>query len=193
MRTLFLLVFSATLFLSACEIKQKESGELPKVDVTAEEGKFPKYEVDWAKVDVGTTTRTVKVPKVVVVMEEQEVTVPYIDVKMPNDSAAVREERTLAVEAQVSGETHDLQIQEVYATENRLYVLAALKPTGQNLQKETMRVSDQIVVNVPDDMNVKYYILGKRPSGLFNLQYNYIDSRAEIEERLQNGKVIYRR
>lgn len=193
MKKLFLLALSAVLFLMSCEIKQKEEGKLPDVDINTESGKLPKYEVDWAKVDVGTTTRTIKVPKVVVVMEEKEVSVPYIDVKMPADSNAVREERTLAVEAQVSGETQDLQIKEVYATENRLYVIAELKPTGQDLQKETMRVSDQVVVNVPDDMNVKYYIIGKRPSGLFNLQYNYIDSRADIANKLQNGKVIYSR
>jgi hypothetical protein len=199
MRKMLFVAFAAIFVFENCEIKQTEKGELPKVRVNAEEGKLPKFDVDWAKVNVGTTTRIVKVPKVVVVMEEQEIKVPYVDVDMPSDSGSVntsprqKEERTLTVEAEVSGQTQDLKIQEVYATENRLYVIAELEPTGQDLQKETMRVSDRVVVNVPDDMDVKYYIIGKRPSGLFNLQYRYIDSRAAIADKLQGGKVIYSR
>ncbi len=73
----------ALLAFASCEVKQTEEGKLP--DVETEPGKLPEYDVDWADVDVGTTTRTVKVPKVVVVMEEEEVNVPYIDVKMPSD------------------------------------------------------------------------------------------------------------
>lgn len=198
MKTNFLLLAILAFFcFTSCEVKQTEEGKLPDVDVDAEAGKLPKYDVNWADVDVGTTTRTVKVPKVVVVMEEEEVQVPYVDVKMPaeqGDDTGVREERTLAVEAQVEDESHDLKIQEVYATENRLYVVATLKPTGQDLQNQTMRVSDQIVVNVPEDMNVKYYIIGEKPEGsFFNFRYNYISSRDEIADRLQDGKMIYQR
>ncbi|MFN7115455.1 MAG: hypothetical protein ACK4TA_01570 [Saprospiraceae bacterium] len=193
------LALFVVLSLASCEIKKTEEGKMPEVEVDTEAGKLPDYKVDWADVDVGTTTRTVKVPKVVVVMEEREVKVPYIDVKMPNDTASgrtttEREERTLAVEAQVHGESHELNIEEVYATDNRLYVISRLTPTGQDLQNETMQVSDQIVVNVPEDMNVKYYIIGKKPDGnFFNTRYTYISSREEIADKLQGGKTIYSR
>lgn len=56
-------------------LKKNESGSLPEVDVDvdAEAGSLPEYDVDWAEVNVGTKTETIKVPKVVVVMEEEEV------------------------------------------------------------------------------------------------------------------------
>lgn len=196
-KLIFLLLCSGALCWTSCEIKKTDDGKLPKVDVKTEEGKLPKYKVNWADVNVGTTTRTVKVPKVKVVMEEEEVKVPYIDVQMPDeqgDDTGVKEERTLAVEAQVKGETHDLKIQEVYAKEDHLYVIAVLKPTGQNLQDETMQVSDQIVVNVPEDMNVKYYIIGDKPQGsFFNTRYTYINSKSEIADKLEGAKIIYSR
>ncbi len=98
------------------------------------------------------------------------------------------------MEAEVRGEVYDLKIQEVYATNNRLYVISTLEPTGQNLQDETMRVSDRIVVNVPSDMDVKYYIIGEKPEGFFfNMQYKYIDNKADIADKLEGGKVIYQR
>ena len=56
-----------------CNVDQKKEMELPSVDVdvSAEEGQLPTYDVDWADVNVGTTTKTVEVPKVVIVMEER--------------------------------------------------------------------------------------------------------------------------
>ncbi|MEQ9619676.1 MAG: hypothetical protein RIG61_10950 [Deltaproteobacteria bacterium] len=70
------------------EVVKKEEGELPDVDVDVDEGTLPDYDVELPDVDVGVTKRTVKVPKVIVVMEEEEVQVPYIDIDMPGDNDA---------------------------------------------------------------------------------------------------------
>lgn len=59
----------ATLSLAACDVEQTEEGSLPEVDV--EGGNMPEYDVDTADVDVGT--------------EEKTVTVPDVDVTMPDD------------------------------------------------------------------------------------------------------------
>jgi len=174
----------------SCDVDQTEEGEMPEVDVDVEEGEMPEYDVDWANVNVSTTTRMVEVPKVVVVMEKEEVEVPVIDVNMPDDSLEM-EERTLMVEAEVSGESHELDIIEVYATNNRLYVISRLEGTGQTLGEETMRVSDQLVLNAPEDVDIRHYIVGKKPTGEYNNQYTYINNRGEISEKLANGKVIY--
>ena len=191
MKKLFLFLFiSSSLWFISCDIDQTQEGELPDVDVdvSADAGKLPAFDVDWADVKVGTRTKTVKVPKVVVVMEETEVEVPYVDVDMPNDEE--KEERTLIVEAEVRDKVYDLEIEQVYAVDDRLYVISSLEATDEDIDDQTMRVSDRVIVNVPD-FNVKHFIIGKRPEGDFNNQYTFVSSRDELNEKLKNGKAIY--
>lgn len=190
MRLFTLLCLCLTLTLAACEVDQTEEGSLPDVDVAVdtEPGDLPEYDVDWANVDVGTTTRTVEVPKVVVTTETEEVEVPYLDMNIPEGGDKM--ERTIAVEAEVAEEA-ELEIQEVYATGNRLIVISDLERTGQALDGEVIRVSDRIVLNAPD-LDVKHYIIGERPEGDFNTRYTYVDSRAGIDG-LENGRSIYSR
>lgn len=187
---LFIALLSFGLFFG-CDVEQTDEGELPEMDVDVEEGELPSYEVNWADIDVGTRTKTVKVPDVRVVMEEEEVEVPYIDVQSPSELGD-RYEQTLAVEAELTERAGELEIREVYATGDQLIVLAGLQMTDQALGGEAMRVSDQVVVNAPD-MNVKYYIIGDKPARGFNDRYIYISDRNDIAEDLQNGKTIYMR
>lgn len=176
---------------SACDIDQTREGELPEVDVSIDEGQAPAYDVDWADVEIRTRTETVEVPKVRVVTETEQVEVPYIDMDWPDDMGETGE-RTLVVEADVWRDA-DLEIEEVYATGQRLVVLATLQIEGdEELENEAMRVSDQVVVNAPD-MDVRYYIIGDRPEGGFNNRYTYISSRDELSNLLQNGRSIYQR
>lgn len=181
---------SMFVFTTSCDVDQTRETKLPDVDVDVdtEAGQLPKFDVDWADVNVGTKTKTIKVPKVVVVMEEEEIEVPYIDVDMPDDKD--REEHDIVVEAEVSGKAHDLEIQEVYATGKRLYIISKLEATDQDLGEERMRVSDRLVLNAPD-LDVKHYIIGDRPSGSFNKQYTYVANRSAINNKLKNGKKIY--
>lgn len=59
-------------FVPACTAEKTQEGEMPDVDVQG--GQVPKYDVDAADVDVNSTTRTV--------------TVPDVDVTMPNEQAS---------------------------------------------------------------------------------------------------------
>ena len=96
-----LLSLSVLAALTSCDIDKTKKGELPSVDVDvdAESGELPAFDVDWADVNVGTKTKMVEVPKVVVVMEEEEVEVPYVDVDMPEDYAdREKMERSLVVD-----------------------------------------------------------------------------------------------
>lgn len=187
MKTTMRILFSIALIsLVSCDVDQTQEGEMPEVDVNVEEGDMPEYDVDWADVDVNTTTRTVEVPKVVVVMEEEEVEVPVVDVDMPNQE---KEERTIMVEAQVKETSHEIDIEGVYASKSRLIVISELEDTGQDLQEQTMRVSDQIVLNAPD-LDIKHYIIGSKPQGDFNNQYTYISSKSEISDKLRNTTEI---
>ena len=185
------------LFLSvitfACDVDQTQEGELPEVDVDVdtEAGQAPEYDGEWADIDVNTTTRMVEVPKVTVEMVEEEVEVPVLDVDWP-DEYGDAEETTFMVEADVDQEA-ELDIREIYATGQRMIVLAELEKEGEMLQNgQLMRVSDQVVVNAPD-MDVRYYIIGDRPEGMSNTRYRYISDRSDIEDMLQNGRSIYSR
>lgn len=187
------LVFTlATLALiSSCNVKKEEQGELPEVDVdvTAEEGELPEYDVDWASVDVGTTTKMVEVPKVMIVMEEEEVEVPVIDVNAPGED---KTERTVVVEAEVSDVEHDLEIKEIRASKNRLYVISKLEKMEESLDGKTMRIQDQVELNAPD-LDVVHYIVGEKADNVLNNQYYYVDSMTALNEDIQGAKVIYSR
>jgi len=191
MKKLILLTIMS-LSLMACNVKKEESGDLPEVDVDidTEAGELPEYEVNWADVDVGTTTKMVEVPKVVIVMEEEEVEVPYIDVDMPDGDDREKSEKTLMVEAEVTDNEHELDIKEIWAAKNNLYVIAELEETDQDIGDKKMRVSDQVSLNAPD-LNVKYYIIGERPDRVFNTQYTYLKNADELKSKLDNPKKIY--
>ncbi len=192
LKTTLCLLTCFSFFTYSCDIDKTEEGEAPKLDVDFSPGEAPKYDIDWAEVNVKKTTKTVEVPEVRVVMVEKEVEVPYLDFEMPDDSSSTgeKEEMTIMVEAEVSGETHQLNIQEIYATGEQLIVISELQSTGQDLQDETVRVSDQVVINAPD-MSVKHYIVGDRPNGGFNSQYTYIQNKNQISNKLKNAQKIY--
>jgi hypothetical protein len=186
---------AAALVFTSCEMKKTESGELPEVDVDVETeaGNLPEYDVEWADVDLKTTTRTVEVPKVVVVMEEEEVEVPVLDLDMPDEGDfGEKSERTLLVEAEVSGKEHDLEIKEIRATGRKLYVIAELEELDQDLQGKTVRVQDQVDINAPD-LDVQYIIIGERPDRVYNRNNRYVNSMNDINNMIGDADVIYKR
>ncbi len=70
-----LLLALLTVFATGCRVRQTEEGELPDVDVSAEGGKIPEYDVDAADVDVKTEKREIEVPT-------------DVDVNMPGEEKA---------------------------------------------------------------------------------------------------------
>ncbi|MFS4446498.1 hypothetical protein [Maribacter sp. 2307UL18-2] len=189
MKKLLLLVLSITV-LSSCNIKKEEKGELPDldVDVTADAGELPEYEVNWADVEVGTTTKTLDIPKVVIIMEEETVEVPFIDVDMPNSDEKM--EQTIMVEAEVTDKEHELEIIEIWASGEQLYVISKLESKEQSIGDKKMRVSDQVTLNAPK-LDIKHYIVGARPDRMFNTQYDYLNTIEELKSSLDDYTVIY--
>jgi hypothetical protein len=173
--------------LGACRVEQEEAGSLPDVDVEVEPGSLPEYDVQGPDVNVGVTERTVTVPRVVVVQEEETVEVPYIDVDLPG---ADRVERTITPEVEVPSGGYDLSIQGVYAVNNELWVVSNLEEVDPNAPETVVRVSDRVVLNAPD-MPVRHFIVGERPEGTFNEQYTFINSRDEIAPELNAGRQLY--
>lgn len=70
-KAFILLMALLAVLATGCRVRQTEEGEMPDVDVSAEGGKVPEYDVDAADVDVKT--------------EKREVTVPDVDVTMPGE------------------------------------------------------------------------------------------------------------
>lgn len=176
-------------FATSCKIDQTKETELPDVNVSVEEGQLPEFDVDWADVNVGTRTETVEVPKVVIVMEEMEVEIPYLDVDMPNEYGE-KEERTIRVEAEVDGFEHEIEIEKVYANGNNLIVVSELEKGDTSIDDKKMRVSDQIKLNAPN-LNVKHYIIGEKPNRVFNDSYKYVSNEASLKDKLDGYRVIY--
>lgn len=71
-KTAFFAVCSASVLfaLSGCKVEQTEKGELPDVEVKADGGKLPKYEVETPEVEVGSKTVEVEVPTAKVEMPD---------------------------------------------------------------------------------------------------------------------------
>ena len=68
------ILFTATtamvLALAGCKVDKTQEGELPDVEVKADGGQLPKYEVETPEVDVGSKTVEVEVPTATVEMPD---------------------------------------------------------------------------------------------------------------------------
>lgn len=82
--------FGSMLTLSACNVEKTQEGELPEVDVDAQGGQLPAYDVETPDVDVGTQPAQVTTPDVDVDVgtETSTVPVPDVDVTLPEDNDA---------------------------------------------------------------------------------------------------------
>jgi len=190
-KLLVLLVSICLINLYACEIDNTKSGELPSVDVDVDTkaGDLPEFDVDWVNVDVGMTTKTISVPTIEIVMEEREVEVPFINAKWPSDYDEVQEQ-TITVEAEITGQEHTVEIEEIYAKGDKLIVVSSLENINTPIGDQVMRVNDQVVINAPD-LIIKHYIIGKKPLRGFNDNFTYIANRKKIAKRLKGAKKIY--
>jgi hypothetical protein len=192
-RMLLLGVAATAIFAaSGCTVEKTQSAKAPDVDVDVDSGRWPRYNVKWADVDVGTTTKTITVPKLEWKREQTQIQVPYIDIKAPG--AGEREERTISVELEVPGRGYELQIREVRAAGDELWVISDLKQTGDN-HAAYGRVSDQVVVNAPEDLRIRRVIIGHRPKGVYNQQYTFYSDLNALQRRLPQGggRVLYQR
>lgn len=188
MKLRILSIFAIAAILTSCDIKKTEDGDMPDidVDVQADSGELPEYDVDWMNVDVATTTKMVEVPKLVVIMEEEQVEVPVLDIDMPGDKS----ERTLTVETEISGTDKNLDIREVRATKNKLFVIATLEENNTDLEGKTIRKQDQVVINAPN-LDVEYIIVGNRADRVFNNNNRYFSSMNNLDSDIAEAQVIY--
>jgi len=94
--TLTATVFTAFLVTAGCDVEQVEEGEMPDIDVDADAGQLPDYEVvqtregEMPDVDVDSTGGNlpeydVEGPDVDVGTTDVEIEVPTVDIDLPDD------------------------------------------------------------------------------------------------------------
>lgn len=76
-----LLVLVIALAFGYLRVRQTQTAKLPEVSVQG--GQAPKFDVDAAKVDVGTKQTSIPVPKVET--KREPITLPTVDVKKPGE------------------------------------------------------------------------------------------------------------
>lgn len=183
--------FIVMLFAGAtgCTVDRTQSAKAPDVDVNVDPGRWPKYKVNWADVDVGTRTKTITVPKLEWKREQTQVEVPYIDIKAPNATA---EERTISVQVEVPDSGYDLDVKQVRAAGDQLWVVSELKQTGAGKGGPT-RIADQVMVNAPEDLNIRKVIVGQRPEGFYNQEYTFVPDMDTLQQKMPagGGRVLY--
>lgn len=57
-----LTIATVSIAVAACDVDQTEEGEAPEIDVQADAGELPEYDVEPVDVDVSTGTKQVEVP-----------------------------------------------------------------------------------------------------------------------------------
>ena len=178
---------------ASCSVEETREATAPDVDVDVDPGRWPKYDVNWADVDVGTSERTVQVPVVRIERQPREITVPYIHIDVPG--AGTVEDRTINVAADVPHGGYALEIQEVRAAADDLWVVARLtEKEAVKSPRALTRVSDRVVVNAPDDLDVRTIIVGERPATANNEPHRFVSSMDELNRMIPNqARVIYQR
>jgi hypothetical protein len=178
---------------ASCSVEQTREAAAPDVEVDVDPGRWPKYDVNWADVDVGTSKRTVQVPVIRIEREPREITVPYIDIDVPGAGQA--DDRTITVAADVPHSGYALEIQEVRAANDDLWVVARLmEKQADGTAKANTRVSDRVIVNAPDDLDVRTVIVGERPGTGENPEHRFVSSMAELNRLIPDqARVVYQR
>lgn len=178
--------------IMGCAVDQTQGARAPDVDVEVDPGRWPQYDVKWADIDVGTTERTITVPVVRIEEQTRTMSVPYIDINPPG--AEDRAERVVSIDVDVPHAGYEVQIVEVRASGDDLWVIGRLRETGTPRRRIKTRMSDQVVVNAPRDLDVRTIVVGERLEAGETGDYQFVDSMDRVEEIVPTGaRLLYRR
>ena len=178
--------------VSGCAVDQTQEARAPDVDVEVDPGRWPQYKVNWADIDVGMSERTITVPVVRIEKETRQITVPFIDINPPG--ARGRNEQAISIDVDAPHAGYELQIAEVRASGDDLWVVGTLRETGTPKAQVITRVSDRVVINAPEDLDIRRVVVGERPRGGDNEKLRFVASSDELERIIPDGaRVLYRR
>ena len=72
-----------------------------------------------------------------------------------------------------------------------MYVIATLEEMDTNLEGKTMRIQDQVELNAPKDLDVRYIIVGQKPNRVYNDKHSYVNSMDDLDSEIKDAAVIY--
>jgi hypothetical protein len=102
------------------------------------------------------------------------------------------QQQTITIEVTVPDPAWTVTIEEVYATQGRLLVISTLDRDPEVMASQVIsRASDTVGVTAPD-WPVEHYVLGKT-FGWAADPHTFIQDRQELEEKLKNADLLYRR
>lgn len=167
------------------EVVKTEEGELPSVDVDAKGGQLPEYDVEVADVDVR--------------MEEKTIKVPTIDVDMPDDNDSFannddgeRSHYPIIAKVETPEPGYDLEIQRVIQLDNGdIAVISTLEV--ENSMNTAKRVSqDSVHLDRPIDGDITHYVITNVDSteGVDG-DYNFGESLESMGFYEGQGRAIY--
>ena len=175
-----------------CAVDQTQEARAPDVDVEVDAGRWPQYKVNWADIDVGTSERTITVPVVRIEKETRKITVPFIDINLPG--ARERDEQAISIDVDVPHAGYELQITEVRASGDDLWVIGTLRETGTRAAQVLTRLSDRVVINAPEDLDIRRVVVGERPASADNEHLRFIESMDDLDRVIPDGaRLLYRR
>jgi hypothetical protein len=173
-------------------VDQTQEARAPDVDVEVDAGRWPQYKVNWADIDVGTSERTITVPVVRIEKETRKITVPFIDINLPG--ARERDEQAISIDVDVPHAGYELQITEVRASGDDLWVIGTLRETGTRAAQVLTRLSDRVVINAPEDLDIRRVVVGERPASADNEHLRFIESMDDLDRVIPDGaRLLYRR
>lgn len=180
----------AVTVMIGCAVDQTQEAQAPAVDVEVDPGRWPEYDVRWADIEVGTSERTITVPVVRVDKQTRRITVPYIDVNPPG--AREREERVLSIDVDVPHSGYELQIVEVRASADDLWVIGQLRETSTPARQMKTRVSDRVMIKAPPNLDVRIVVVGEQPDG--NDHLRFVESMDALQKMIpETARLLYRR
>ena len=75
-----------------------------------------------------------------------------------------------------------------------MWVIGQLRETAIPRVRRTTRISDQVLINAPRDLDIRTMVIGEPPKGTETGQYRFIDSMDQVNQIIPQGaRVVYRR
>lgn len=149
-------------------------------------------QVNRGHIDVSTSERTITIPVLTVAKETRQVTVPFIDINPP--AARGRAERVISIEVNVPHAGYELQITEIRASGDDLWVIGRVREIRPPAAHVMTRLSDRVAINAPEDLDIRRIVVGERPEGINNNHLRFVESMDRLEQIIPAGaRLLYRR
>jgi hypothetical protein len=123
--------------------------------------------------------------------ETRTITVPYIDINPPGTPD--RDERLISLDVVVPHPGYAVQIREIRASSDDLWVIGQLREVKSSGATSPTRISDHVVIRAPADLDIRTIIVGEKPEGAGDA-HRFVDSMSDLDGMIPaGGRVLYQR